>query len=254
MSDEKNENHENEDLTAFEAALASLRPRTDRLDRQWRVLLAKEASLTAALQAEPLASRSNGLCNSPAGHQFICVHCGCTAPTARGVHRWTWPAAFSVMTTVAAALLVMLLVRIEQPLVNQVGSTTTSSNTSTGGEKVEAGAAAPNTLVRANGSFETLRGSAGERSLRFFGSDPSRLAESRRGNNQYILTARDIDLPDDLLALNHSFAGNSSTSTHDIQTAEASLTNYELLRQLLKNGDSPHLSVPKPSNSTESQL
>ena len=65
MSGAKNEN-ENEDLKAFEAALGSLRPRTDRLDGRWRSLLAKEASLTAALPS-PVGRGAGGEgCASPA--------------------------------------------------------------------------------------------------------------------------------------------------------------------------------------------
>ena len=45
MFGEKNENP-NEDLKAFEAALAALRPRTDRLDSRWRSLLAKATAIT----------------------------------------------------------------------------------------------------------------------------------------------------------------------------------------------------------------
>ena len=39
------EEKQNEDMKAFEAALAALRPRADGLDPRWRFLLAEEATL-----------------------------------------------------------------------------------------------------------------------------------------------------------------------------------------------------------------
>jgi hypothetical protein len=43
-----------------------------------------------------------------AGHWFDCVYCGSELPVASRVGRWGWPAALSVMTSIAAVLLVML--------------------------------------------------------------------------------------------------------------------------------------------------
>jgi hypothetical protein len=138
MSDETNEN-QNEDLKAFEAALGALRPRSDRLNADWRSLLAEEASLTGELASEqfekqepagPLSGhqpkvgrervrvRAFGLgnttsCTNPAGHRFLCVHCGSDAAPVRGPGRWAWPAALSTTTALAAILLVMLVTRRE---------------------------------------------------------------------------------------------------------------------------------------------
>ncbi|MGA2619774.1 MAG: hypothetical protein ABSF26_19350 [Thermoguttaceae bacterium] len=70
------------DLTAFEAALAALAPRVERFDREQLIFQAGQA---AALR--------DAIAVSP-----------------RGV-RWGWPAAFSAMTAVAAALGVMLSTR-----------------------------------------------------------------------------------------------------------------------------------------------
>jgi hypothetical protein len=154
MSDEKNRN-ENEDLTDFEAALAALRPRADGLDRRWRLLLAKEALLTAEILSERAAELSplptnrpcsawcpsvpgegqgegsgegSGIrereapppCVNPAGHRFFCIHCGSDLPTARRVRRWTWHAATAAMTSVAAMLLVMLIARPEPEMLLRV--------------------------------------------------------------------------------------------------------------------------------------
>ncbi len=99
MSEEEKEKHA-EDMTArraaeqelspslkaIEAELASLTPRTDRLDRERLIFLAGRQS-AAAGEVSP-AKRRGG---------------------------WGWPAAFAAMTAVAAGLLVMLWSRPEAP-------------------------------------------------------------------------------------------------------------------------------------------
>jgi hypothetical protein len=75
------------ELKAIEAELASLRPRTDRLDRERLIFLAGQQSVV-----------------------------GGQISTAKHAGRWAWPAAFSAMTAVAASLLVALLVRGEPPV------------------------------------------------------------------------------------------------------------------------------------------
>jgi hypothetical protein len=75
-----------EDLTAFEAALAALRPRDDVLDRDRLMFLAGQVSVQSS-DAGAVGSRGSRR------------------------HRWGWPAAFGAMTTIAAGLLVTLAVR-----------------------------------------------------------------------------------------------------------------------------------------------
>jgi hypothetical protein len=77
-----------DDLKVFEAALAALRPRGDRFDRDRLMFLAGQAS------AETRA-RSAGIANG-------------------AFRRWGWPTAFGGMTAVAAGLFVALLVRPPQ--------------------------------------------------------------------------------------------------------------------------------------------
>ena len=116
MSGERNEN-EDRNVKAFGAALAALRPRAGRLDCRWRSLLAKEAALTATIVGDatlpsPFGRGAGGEgCVDPAGHRFMCIHCGSDARVVRGAGRWAWPAAFSGMTAVAAVLLVMFATR-----------------------------------------------------------------------------------------------------------------------------------------------
>lgn len=97
---------QDEDLNAFEAALGSLRPRADGLDRRWRLLLAQEAAFNRNLPASDVL----------AAGQLLCVRCGTASSIPRGKHRWAWPAAFAGMTVVAAALLAALVVRSESQI------------------------------------------------------------------------------------------------------------------------------------------
>lgn len=101
---------QDENLKAFEAALAALQPRADRLDGRWRELLAKEASLPA------YEAGTRPPCASPAGHQFVCIQCGIAAPVPSVVRHWVWPTALAGMTTIAAILLIMLVVAKEPPI------------------------------------------------------------------------------------------------------------------------------------------
>jgi hypothetical protein len=90
------------ELKAFEASLGGLRPRADGLDRRMRFLLAQEATLNRDLQDSEVQL----------GRQFVCVRCGgVVANPNNGKRRWAWPTAFSGMTAVATALLMMLVLR-----------------------------------------------------------------------------------------------------------------------------------------------
>jgi len=237
MSDE---NVEDEALKAFAEALASLRPRSDRLDRRWRSLLAKEAALTESLRNEgegapvdslPACSEPESVsptlpnCDNPAGHLFVCACCGTVvsagiaattnnrASTVRGKRRWAWPAAFAAMTAVAAVLLVTLLVYpAPQQVVDRGGSPAPATDVAAGGQSDETG----NPLERDFSRWATVRVG---------------------GNGQRILTAGDVRLPDCLLARyfvapSDSSAMRKPTSVHEIETTEASLTNFDLLHRL----------------------
>ncbi len=82
-----------DELTPFEAALAGLVPRVEGFDRERLIFLAGRAA----------ALRDCGAGVSPA--------CRIAGGTPAPRLRWAWPAAFSAMTAVAAALLVMLCTR-----------------------------------------------------------------------------------------------------------------------------------------------
>lgn len=79
------------ELKAIEAELAALAPRDDRLNRERLLFLAGQASVRDAV-----------------------VHQNAS------VRRWIWPASFAAMTTVAAALFVMLLAQPEPGVVERI--------------------------------------------------------------------------------------------------------------------------------------
>jgi hypothetical protein len=79
-----------DELKSFEAALAALLPRTDRLDRERLMFLAGQQSISASH-----------------GH----ITAGQFSSGTQGKRTWAWPAAFSVMSAVAATLFMMLLLR-----------------------------------------------------------------------------------------------------------------------------------------------
>jgi hypothetical protein len=90
------EEKQSAEMKQFEAALAALTPRTDRLDRDRLMFLAGQQSIESARSNLP----------SPIGRGTQRV------PGGEGKRRLgTWPAAFAAMTVVAAALLVMLISR-----------------------------------------------------------------------------------------------------------------------------------------------
>ncbi|MHC4176345.1 MAG: hypothetical protein ACYSWU_02495 [Planctomycetota bacterium] len=93
-------------LKAIEAELASLSPRTDRLDRERLIFLAGQQSVWRDTKGTkgtvPFSLRENR--DSPLRENR-------DSPRVR----WGWPAAFTAMSAVAAALLVMLLSQPETP-------------------------------------------------------------------------------------------------------------------------------------------
>lgn len=132
-----------QDLKAFEARLAALRPRADGLDPARRARLEKEAaarrlcfSITPVDQqpgssenpskAVVMLKHNLRACTDPAGHRFVCVHCGSEARISTH-RRWPWPTALAAVSGVAAVLLVMLVFQREPSDAN-VGSSGSADN------------------------------------------------------------------------------------------------------------------------------
>ncbi len=219
-----NEENGNEDLKAFERAMAALRPRADRLDPAWRSLLAKEVSLTAGLRdrtADPLGKTAR--CDHTAGHRFICLHCGGEAPRAGRVARWAWPGALAAMTSVAAVLLAMLLAGRHEQAIGRKGTSIAASPAVPAGPKQDKIAAAPD--------WATAR-PEGPETADFAGIVPRSVAW-RWHDGRGVLVAADTDVSDDLLIRNDVPANRTAASAADVAAARTDLINSEFLRRLL---------------------
>lgn len=211
-----NEENEGEDLKAFERAMAALRPRADRLDPAWRSMLAKEVSLTAGLADRPSRRRGRAArCDHPAGHRYVCLHCGGDAPQPGGVGRWAWPGALAATTSVAAVLLAMLLIGRHDRSVGREGPS------------IAATAAIPATQAKGEVASVTEQAETppeGPAAADFPGIVPQSVAWRGR-SNRGILTAADTELGDDLLERNNLPASRTVASTADVVAADARVTN-----------------------------
>jgi hypothetical protein len=97
------------DLKAIREALGSLVPRRDRLDRERLMFLAGQASREP--NEEGAADAADGHLNATPGLFVVSRQIALHAGNGRRPHRWGWPAAFAGMSTVAAGLLVALVLR-----------------------------------------------------------------------------------------------------------------------------------------------
>ncbi len=112
MSEEK----QNRAMSAFESALAALRPRSNLLPSPFGkgaggegMPVASDADQTALTLALSQRERKKGQpCSNPGGHQFVCLYCGADAPGSRAGHRWVWPASFAVVGSTAVLLVILV--------------------------------------------------------------------------------------------------------------------------------------------------
>jgi hypothetical protein len=95
-------------LKAFEAALASLIPRADRLDRDRLMFLAGQESRVIGRVEQAHRSPANRPVTADGGASLRLTH-----PAKKP--RWAWPVAFTAMTAVAAVLAVLLAIRPTVP-------------------------------------------------------------------------------------------------------------------------------------------
>jgi hypothetical protein len=111
--------NEDPDLKAFEAALGALRPRTDRLAPSFRAELAAAGPLSGhrpevgreRARVRAAGNHAEFPCTNPAGHRFLCIHCGSEAARPRGALGWLAPAAFSALSAAVAVLVTVLVLR-----------------------------------------------------------------------------------------------------------------------------------------------
>ncbi len=258
------EDRENDELKAFAEALRSLRPRTGQIDTGLRSLLAKDPDAIA--------------CD---GHLLLCIRCGKVLPTEdraadaalirtapRGKCRWLWPAACAAMTTVAAGLLVAMVICREGAqkgtvpfLRHRAAKIETAPQTRSQSRQLADHGGPPSTASHVAAANQTRQVEEAENPM-----PPgfSRWAVSRTsGSGQRILSVGDANLPDALLQCyfspqNDASTGRKLASTGQLEMAEAALTNHDLLQRLLKltegSGDPSRSPNPKPFHVREEAL
>lgn len=200
--------HENlkpgETFDEFESALAALRPRVDRSE-----------SRTEFIPFPSGVGGNRATCERAAGHEFVCLHCGIDAPRINRRRRWAWPAAVATMTSVAAALLAMVVVdrtaRVAERENKPVGPT----------------AAAASVANKPEVTPKPIDTDTGREAI-----VPRRLALHSRGE-RWILSAADIELGDDLLANHNGLKTDATASFTDMENVDARLSNGVLTRRLL---------------------
>ena len=150
-------------------------------------------------------------CSDPAGHQFVCVRCGSVArPTSR-VRRLATAAALAGMSCAAAVLLVMHVADRQERIADRSAGQRSQpiASESVRPKASEARGAAPSDL-----SFLS----------------PRRLP--RRADGRWVVSAADLELPDERLALANSPA--SGEATFDMKAVDARISNAALLDNLLR--------------------
>lgn len=202
-SDHKDLSHQ--PLDEFEQALAALRPRVDRSQSRSE-LIPFQSGVGVNLPT----------CERAAGHEFVCLHCGIDAPRIIRRRRWAWPAALATMTSVAAALLAMVVVdrtaRVAERENKPVGPTAAASSVTNKPD------IAPMPIDTDTGREADV---------------PRRRALHARGE-RWILSAADIELGDDLLASHNGLKTDATASFTDMENADARLSNGVLTRRLLR--------------------
>jgi hypothetical protein len=164
-----------------------------------------------AVAAELASPRDETMpCSDPAGHQFVCVHCGSVARPTSGVRRLAMAAALAGMSCAAAVLLVMHMADRQDRVADR-----------SAGQHSQPIA---NESVRPRAS--EARGAAAS-DLSFL--SPRRLP--RRADGRWVVSAADLELPDERLALVNSPA--SGEPTFDMKAADARVSNAALLDNLL---------------------
>jgi hypothetical protein len=213
----------------IEELLARLKPKGVEAELRPRVL--------AAVASELAPRGKTAACNHPAGHQFVCVHCGGELQRASRARRWAWQGSLAAMTSIAATLLVVLWTSRPPQVANREGTPRATS---------PAGATKP------SASPQVARGTIDDRGFW------RRFASSGRPNAREILSAGDTELRDDLPARNGSRTNGNAVSMVDMESTDAELQNGTLLKRILRESGvslgEPDRSIFEPSNLHGSRL
>lgn len=207
----------------IEDLLGRLKPSGVPADLRPQVLAAVAAELTAT-------GRKTPPCNHPAGHRFVCVHCGAITRPASRARRWATVGALATLTSLAAVLLVMVVADRQTRTPDQEG-TSVATNSTTGHDKTAPiTAAAP----RDNG------GPAGNL------SDLPRFALIQRSDGQRILSAADIQLLDDRFAQSETAPKYAAEAMVDIESSDARIRNGALLHSILNEAGGRRTNPSRP--------
>ncbi|HVC94405.1 MAG TPA: hypothetical protein VND64_11980 [Pirellulales bacterium] len=195
MSREENEAR---DLNAIAASLSSLSPSTGRLDRDRLMFLAGEA---AALSSSALPNSAMSRTAMSQSHEV---------QLRLAARRWAWPAAFSMVSAVAATLLAVLLARPEPRVI----------------ERVVRLPAEPQAVVDTPAGAAVARADAPEQVERGRSERPAH--NRRRGDGDY------LSLRDRVLARGID-SWTSSLSASNVAPPETTHNHRELLESVLNS-------------------
>jgi hypothetical protein len=205
----------------IEDLLSRMKPTGVSADLRPQVLAAVSAELTATgLKIPP--------CNHPAGHRFVCVHCGAITRPASRARRWATAAALTAMSSAAAVLLVMVVADRQARVADRAGGSATTNSTS--GVQPALVVAAP----RDNG------GPTGNL------NDSPRLALIQRSDGQRILSAADIQLLDDRFTQSEPTEIYAAEAMVDIEASDARIRNGALLHSILNEAGSRRTNPSRP--------
>jgi hypothetical protein len=205
----------------IEDLLSRMKPSGVPADIRPQVLAAVAAELTATGQKIPP-------CNHPAGHRFVCVHCGAITRRASRARRWAAAAALTAMSSAAAVLLIIVVADRQTRVADRANASDTT--TSTTGVQPPLVVAAP----RDNG------GPAGNL------SDSPRFALIQRSDGQRILSAADIQLLDDRFARSEPAAKYAAEAMVDIEASDARNRNGALLHSILNEAGGRRINPSRP--------
>ncbi|HEV3417114.1 MAG TPA: hypothetical protein VG056_09885 [Pirellulales bacterium] len=212
----------------IEELLARLKPKGVEAELRPRVLAAVENELTRGKMPA---------CNHPAGHQFVCVHCGGELERASRARRWAWQGSLAAMTSIAATLLVVLWTSRPPQVADREGAPRATS---------PAGATEPSAPP------QVARGTIDDRGFW------RRFALSGRPDAREILSAGETELRDDLPAGNGSRTKDNVVSMVDMDSTDVQLQNGALLKRILRESGvsigEPDRSIFEPSNLHGSRL
>jgi hypothetical protein len=205
----------------IEDLLGRMKPSGVPADLRPQVLAAVSADLTATgLKIPP--------CNHPAGHRFVCVHCGAITRPASRARRWAATAALTAMSS-AAAVLLIIVVADRQTRIAYRSDGSAPTNSTTGVQPALVGA-----TPRDNGGPTVNL------------SDSPRFALIQRSDGQRILSAADIQLLDDRFAQSEPAAKYAAEAMVDIESSDARVRNGALLHSILNEAGGRRTNPSRP--------